>query len=95
MTEKERMLGGKLYRAFGEELRGDFKKAKRLIAEYNVKQRTKKKKEIKSLKNFWEEQERISTLNRRFSAITAVIFMLARTFTATMSASCWMCARLQ
>ena len=91
MTEKERMLGGKLYRAFGEELRGDFKKAKRLIAEYNMTTED----EINSLKNFWEEQERISTLNRRFSAITAVIFMLARTFTATISASCWMCARLQ
>lgn len=95
MTEKERMLSGKLYRAFGEELRGDFKKAKRLTAEYNVTTEDEKEKEIKSLKSFWEEQERISTLNLRFSAITAVIFMLARTFTATISASCWMCARLQ
>lgn len=50
MTEKERMLGGKLYRAFGEELRGDFKKAKRLIAEYNVTTEDEKEKRNKILK---------------------------------------------
>lgn len=36
MTDKEKMLSGKLYKAFGDELKNDFKKAKRLVREYNL-----------------------------------------------------------
>jgi maltose O-acetyltransferase len=81
MREKGKMLAGKPYRAFGEELAAERQAAKELIFEFNALHPSKIEQRRKIIQRLFGKTGKNFIIESPFAAIMDIIFSSGRTFT--------------